>query len=87
MLPLPRVLTGRLVFGFWAPVGVLTIRGQTTVRPGTPRGLQQFDTDLSNMTVDVSTLKAGVPSKDGIPSLAGVWTVARFAVARLERTD
>lgn len=85
MLPLPRLLTGLLVFGLWATVGVLTIRGQTTVPPDTPLGLQQFDTDLSNTTVDLSTLKAGGPSKDGIPSLTGVWTVARFAFAILGR--
>jgi hypothetical protein len=34
-----------------------------------PRALDQFDTDLSNATIDLSTLRPGGPSKDGIPSI------------------
>ncbi len=34
-----------------------------------PQALAQFDTDLSNATVDLSELRHGGPSKDGIPSI------------------
>ena len=51
-----------------ATVG-FSVQAQPDLPPEAPRGLRQFDTDLSNATVDLSELKAGGPSKDGIPSI------------------
>jgi len=43
--------------------------GQSSVPQGAPQALSQFNTDLSNATIDLSTLRPGGPPKDGIPSI------------------
>lgn len=55
--------------GVWAVQGIAESRAQSAVPPGAPPALQQFDTDLSRHSIDLSELKSGGPSKDGIPSI------------------
>ena len=62
-----RVLAVLLLFGLWSGLGAAF--GQSSVPPEAPRALQQFDTDLTNATIDLSTLRPGGPPKDGIPSI------------------
>lgn len=68
------LFVGRLLVGFlavWLIVGsaVLTAHGQSRLPSEAPRELRQFDTDFSNAAIDLAELKAGGPSKDGIPSI------------------
>lgn len=42
---------------------------QPTLPPDAPSALRQFDTDYSQSTIDLSTLRSGGPPKDGIPSI------------------
>ncbi len=51
----------------WAVGHVAT--AQSSLPPDAPPALQQFDTDLSNYNIDLSTLMSGGPPKDGIPSV------------------
>ncbi|MEF8795611.1 MAG: DUF3179 domain-containing protein [Salinivenus sp.] len=62
-----RVLAVLLLVGLWSGLGAAF--GQSSVPPEAPQALQQFDTDLTNATIDLSTLRPGGPPKDGIPSI------------------
>jgi len=55
--------------GVWILAGSQVTMAQSALPPDAPRALQQFDTDLTNTTVDLSELRSGGPSKDGIPSI------------------
>ena len=68
MPSLLRFLAGLLFAVLWSAVAV-SVQGQTGVPSDAPSGLKQFDTDLSKTTIDLSELRAGGPSKDGIPSI------------------
>ena len=67
MTLLSRLLPGLLLALLWGAPGLA--HAQSTLPSNAPQALQQFDTDLTNATVDLSTLRAGGPSKDGIPSI------------------
>jgi hypothetical protein len=67
MTAFSRVLAVLLLAGLWGGPG--TAFGQSAVPDGAPRALGQFNTDLTNATVDLSTLRPGGPPKDGIPSI------------------
>jgi len=62
-----RVLAVLVVVGLWGGLG--TALGQSSVPPDAPQALSQFNTDLNNATIDLSTLRPGGPPKDGIPSI------------------
>lgn len=64
-----RLAAHFLVIGLWGTVGVLALHGQSSLPEGAPRALEQFDTDFSKTTIDLSELRSGGPSKDGIPSI------------------
>lgn len=64
-----RLFVVLIVIGLSVTTVPLPVQGQTTVPSEAPSGLDQFDTDLSNTTIDLAELKAGGPSKDGIPSI------------------
>jgi hypothetical protein len=64
-----RLLAGLLVVGLGLGLASTTAVAQSSLPPDAPRALQQFDTDLTNTTVDLSTLRSGGPPKDGIPSI------------------
>jgi hypothetical protein len=49
--------------------GPAPARAQPDLPPDAPRALRQFDTDLSQSTIDLSTLRSGGPPKDGIPAI------------------
>ncbi len=68
MHPLPRLLAA-LALVCLAAGGVLAAHAQSSLPPGAPPALDQFDTDLTNTTIDLSELRSGGPSKDGIPSI------------------
>jgi hypothetical protein len=68
MHTLPRLLAALLLGGL-AAGGVLSAHAQSSLPPGAPPALEQFDTDLTNTTIDLSELRSGGPSKDGIPSI------------------
>jgi len=68
MISFSRVLTALLVAGLWTIVGGLSLQAQTSLPPDAPRALKQFDTDLSNTTIELSELRRGAP-KDGIPAI------------------
>jgi hypothetical protein len=69
MLTLPRFLFTMIVaVGLWAAAGVLAGQAQSALPPGAPPALEQFDTDLSNTTIDLSELRRGAP-KGGIPAI------------------
>lgn len=65
---LSRFLRGFFLIGLWAMVGVLSSQAQSMLPSDAPRALKQFDTDLSNTTIDLSELRRGAP-KDGIPAI------------------
>ena len=67
MTLLSRLLPGLLLALLWGGPGLA--HAQSSLPSNAPQALQQFDTDLTNATVDLSTLRAGGPSKDGIPSI------------------
>jgi hypothetical protein len=69
-----------LLVGLWGGLG--TALGQSTVPPGAPQALSQFNTDLTNATVDLSTLRPGGPPKDGIPSIDNPSFVSIEAASR-----
>ncbi len=65
----PRVLTVLLLIGFaLVPFGH-AVQAQQSVPEDGPKALDQFNTDLSNTTIDLSTIRSGGPPKDGIPSI------------------
>lgn len=68
MHALTRVLFALLLSGL-AAGGALTGYAQSARSSGGPEALNRFDTELSKTTIDVSELRAGGPSKDGIPSI------------------
>lgn len=55
-----------LGWGLTTPLGS---SAQSSLPEGAPVDLLQFDTDLSRHNIDLSELKSGGPSKDGIPSI------------------
>lgn len=63
------LFAGLLLVGVWAAALLSPTLGQSDIPSDAPQELEQFDTDLSNTTIDLSELKAGGPSKDGIPSI------------------
>ena len=65
MTLLSRILPGLLVAVLWG--GLAEGYAQNSLPPNAPQALRQFDTDLTNATVDLSTLRHGGPSKHGIP--------------------
>ena len=69
MLSLLRFSGGLLLVLLCSATVGFPVQAQPDLPREAPRGLRQFDTDLSNATVDLSELKAGGPSKDGIPSI------------------
>ena len=62
-----RALAGLLLIGLLGGGGIACAQSERP--PGAPPALDQFDTDLSKTTIDLSTLRPGGPSKDGIPSI------------------
>jgi hypothetical protein len=68
MHSLPRLFAA-LLLGALVAGGVLTAHAQSSLPPDAPPALNQFDTDLMNTTIDLSELRSGGPSKDGIPSI------------------
>lgn len=65
---------------YWLPlflglmgIGVLAggpvAKAQSSLPADAPPALEQFDTDHSEYSIDLSTLKSGGPPKDGIPSI------------------
>lgn len=69
---MPRIdglLVGVLTIGVWTMASWMPVHGQSSLPDGAPPALEQFDTDFSNTTIDLSELKSGGPSKDGIPSI------------------
>ena len=93
MIPIPRLLTPLLVVGLWTLIGGLPLQAQTPLPADAPRALKQFDTNLSNTTIDLSELRRGAP-KDGIPAIdnpsfvtidmASKWIDAREPVIAIE---
>ena len=61
-------LTALLLVG-WGLGGLQIGAAQSSLPASAPPALQQFNTDLSKHSIDLSTLKAGGPPKDGIPSI------------------
>ncbi|PSQ94952.1 MAG: hypothetical protein BRD51_06135 [Bacteroidetes bacterium SW_11_64_17] len=53
----------------WSVGGLHAGVAQPSLPPDAPKALQQFDTDYSKHSIDLSTLKSGGPPKDGIPSI------------------
>lgn len=92
MLPSALLRTVALL-AVWVSVGGLLALGQSE-RAHAPQALHQFDTDVSNATVDLSELKSGGPPKDGIPSIddpsfvsieaAGDWLAPQEPVITVE---
>ncbi len=68
MTSLHRLLAGLFLIGGWAMVGISTAQAQSALPSDAPRALKQFNTDLSNKTIDLSELRRGAP-KDGIPAI------------------
>jgi hypothetical protein len=68
MISCPRLFAGLFVAGLWLFAGGLSLQAQTTPPSDAPRALQQFDTDLSNKTIELAELRRGAP-KDGIPAI------------------
>ncbi|PSQ91346.1 MAG: hypothetical protein BRD30_03455, partial [Bacteroidetes bacterium QH_2_63_10] len=62
------LVLGLGLIGVWGFAGTLKARAQS-LPPSAPPALQQFDTDYSKHSIDLSTLKSGGPPKDGIPSV------------------
>ncbi|MFB6248965.1 MAG: DUF3179 domain-containing protein [Salinibacter sp.] len=67
MMHLSRTLAGLLLAVLWGGPG--PVHAQSSLPADAPDALRQFDTDLTNTTVDLSSLRHGGPSKDGIPSI------------------
>ena len=61
-------LTALLLVG-WGLGGLQIGAAQSSLPSNAPPALQQFNTDLSKHSIDLSTLKTGGPPKDGIPSI------------------
>jgi hypothetical protein len=64
-----RIVMGLLL---WAGLGLclgLPSAAAQSLPDEAPRALRQFDTDWTQHTIDLSTLKSGGPSKDQIPAL------------------
>jgi len=76
----PRVLAVLLLAGLWSGLGAAF--GQSSVPQGAPQALSQFNTDLNNATIDLSTLRPGGPPKDGIPSIDNPSFVSIEAASR-----
>ncbi|PSQ73025.1 MAG: hypothetical protein BRD39_05030 [Bacteroidetes bacterium QH_9_64_21] len=53
----------------WSVGGLHAGVAQPSLPSDAPKALQQFDTDYSKHSIDLSTLKSGGPPKDGIPSI------------------
>jgi len=78
----------------WSVGGLHAGVAQPSLPPDAPKALQQFDTDYSKHSIDLSTLKSGGPPKDGIPSIddpsfvsveaAGDWVAPEEPVILLE---
>jgi len=75
-----RVLAVLLLAGLWSGLGAAF--GQSSVPRGAPQALSQFNTDLTNATIDLSTLRPGGPPKDGIPSIDNPSFVSIEAASR-----
>jgi len=75
-----RMLLVLLLAGLWGGLG--TTFAQSNVPSGAPQALSQFNTDLTNATVDLSTLRPGGPPKDGIPSIDNPSFVSIEAASR-----
>jgi hypothetical protein len=58
-----------LFLGLWGLSEGPIVHAQPALPPNAPQALQQFDTDYSQSTIDLSTLRSGGPPKDGIPSI------------------
>lgn len=58
-----------LLLGLWGLGGPSIAHAQQDLPPDAPSALRQFDTDYSQSTIDLSTLRSGGPPKDGIPSI------------------
>ena len=58
-----------LFLGLWGLSEGPIAHAQPALPPDAPQALQQFDTDYSQSTIDLSTLRSGGPPKDGIPSI------------------
>lgn len=67
MAGLLRTLVGILLVSLLG--GLETAHAQSDRSSDAPAALDQFDTDLSNAIIDLSELRHGGPSKDGIPSI------------------
>ncbi|MFB6230491.1 MAG: DUF3179 domain-containing protein [Salinibacter sp.] len=55
--------------GIGVLLGSPIAKAQSPLPADAPSALKQFDTDYSKRSIDLSTLKAGGPPKDGIPSI------------------
>ncbi len=57
------------LMGVWALAGLPIGHAQSSLPQNAPPALDQFDTEYSKHSIDLSTLKSGGPPKDGIPSI------------------
>ena len=62
------LILGLGLIGVWGFAGTSKAQAQS-LPTNAPPALQQFDTDYSKHSIDLSTLKSGGPPKDGIPSV------------------
>jgi len=63
------LVLGLGVIGVLGLASAQQAHAQSSLPPNAPPALEQFNTDLSNYNIDLSTLMSGGPPKDGIPSI------------------